>query len=89
MPKEIVSIIALTGYTLAWFLCFYLPVRKRNSIKLFSWIPSVLFAFGIPILVCDLNYKKDNFDDQFIIIWTLIPLLILSVILIYTKKSKC
>ena len=70
-------------YFIAWWLVFWLPMRKIDPLKFLAFIPTALFAFGIPLMVSDLLLSTPK---PFLIAWTIIPI-VLTVLMLYRERK--
>ena len=62
-------------YLLAWWLVFWLPLRKMALAPLL-FIPTIICAYGGPVVVSDIHFST---PCAFLVVWAVLPFAILLV----------
>jgi len=75
---KVLAAIALLVYFLAWWLAFWLPMRKCDVCKFLVFIPAALCSVAIPMAVSDIRLSTPT---TFMVIWFVVPLILVAIML--------
>jgi hypothetical protein len=81
---KVLAAIALLVYFLAWWLAFWLPMRKCDVCKFLVFIPVALCSVAIPMVVSDI---RSSTPTTFMVIWFVVPLILVAIML-RREKTK-
>lgn len=81
---KILAAIALLVYFVAWWLVFWLPMRKCEGCRLLVFIPAALCSVAIPMAVSDIRLSTPT---TFLVVWFAVPLIV-AVMMLRRERTK-
>ena len=82
---RVLGAIAFVVYFAAWWLVFWLPMRKRDSVRFLVFIPAAVCSIGVPSAVSDVLRSTPT---AFLVVWFAVPILLIAGMLVAKKKPR-
>jgi len=80
---RILGTFALAVYFSAWWLVFWLPMRKCDSVKFLAFIPAAVCSIGVPFAVSDVLRSTPT---AFLVVWSAMPILLVAAMAVVKRK---
>ena len=74
--------LALAIYLAAWWLTFWLWLRKHDFIRALAFIPAALCSVAVPMTISDILQSTPTIA---IVIWFALPIVLVTVMLLRMK----